>query len=207
MTAEDDARDGYGSILTGAVIKAEVEMGGITISPFRDEQVNGASYDIRLGGKFAVYDRWVQEHSGGPRLDFYCTKKVLDIKKEKDFAVTVYEIPEEGLVLQPGILYLMHTLEVVRTNKYEPVLDGKSSVGRLGVFIHVTAAFGDPFFEGQYTLEVMAVHPIRIYAGIRVGQMRFHTLVGEPCDYRSRGSYVGVDAMGPVPSKLHRQFK
>lgn len=84
------------------------------------------------------------------------------------------------LTLEPRKLYLLHTAERVSTKAFVPVLDGKSSIGRLGICIHLTAGYGDPGFDGQYTLEVTCVIPVRIYAGMRFCQMRFHTMVGEP---------------------------
>jgi dCTP deaminase len=206
LREDGEGPSSLGGILSGNAIVAAIGTGEIEITPFVPAHVNGASYDIRLGDRFALYDQWACEYSDRP-LTFYPTKKVIDIKEKKHFKVSTYQIPEEGIELQPFMLYLMHTHEVVKTTKYEPVLDGKSTVGRVGLFIHVTAAYGDPFFDGQYTLEVMAIHPIRIYAGVRIGQMRFHTLVGEPVDYTKRGSYVGSDARGPVPSKFYNQFK
>lgn len=204
-TSESRIVPSYG-ILSGSAIAEAVACGDIKITPFNPNYVNGASYDVCLGKKFAVYERWVEEFSDREKT-FYKTGKTLDTKNEKHFGIRIYDIPENGIELQPFILYLMHTEEAVRTDKYEPVLDGRSSVGRLGLFIHITAAYGDPFYDGQYTLEVMAIHPIKLYAGTRIGQMRFHTLVGEPVDYRTRGNYVGDAAHGPVASRLYRQFK
>ncbi len=198
-----------GGILATSAILEAIEAGDIVITPYDQSLVNGASVDVRLGDSYGVYPRWVQEHSDPTdrqlAFPFYRVDKVLDARKEPLFRV--YEIPDDGIVIQPGILYLMHTHEVVRTDKYEPVLDGKSSIGRLGLFVHVTAAYGDPFFEGQYTLEVMSIHPVRIYKGMRIGQMRFHTLIGEPKNYQQTGNYVGEASKGPVPSKVFKQFK
>lgn len=93
-----------------------------------------------------------------------------------------------------------------------PVLDGKSSIGRLGVQVHVTAGYGDPGFDGQYTLEVTSVYPVRVYPGMRFCQMRFHTrdlgdqtVLKGPLLYA--GSYEGETSRGPVPSMIWRQFE
>lgn len=115
--------------------------------------------------------------------------------------------PELGWILWPGIGYLMHTVERVTTNKYIPVLDGKSSIGRLFVTAHVTAGYGDPGFDGQYTLEVVATHPVIVYPGMRFCQMRFHTTVGEVLSYGHSGHYTGQASMGPVPSMTWKQFQ
>ena len=110
-----------------------------------------------------------------------------------------------GVVLRPGNGYLLHTHERVHTNKYVPVLDGKSSVARLFVGIHVTAGFGDPGYNGQWTLEVTTVYPVRLYAGMRIAQMRFHTIVGETKLYQ--GNYCGEASTGAVPSRAWKMFQ
>ena len=75
------------------------------------------------------------------------------------------------------------------------------------IVIHLTAGYGDIGFDGQYTLEVSVLHPVRVYAGMRFCQMRFHRTVGMNVDYKERGHYVGDDAKGPIPSKVYMQFK
>lgn len=180
-----------GGILTGPAIREAIALGDIEIAPFVPENVNPNSVDLRLGPDVFVHrDTRVEP---------------LDCKALPDGAF--FSIPDTGLILVPGMLYLMHTLERVCSKKYVPVMDGKSSVGRLGIFTHVTAGYGDIGFDGQYTLEVVVVHPIRVYEGMRIAQMRFHTACGEIEDYTKRGNYVGSMATGPVPSQLYRQFK
>ncbi len=130
----------------------------------------------------------------------------LDAKK--DNKLVTYELADgEGILLKPGIGYLMHTEERVRSDHFIPVLDGKSSLGRLFVTIHVTAGYGEIGFDGQYTLEVMVQHPVVLYAGMRIGQIRFHTAVGEKQSYQEHGHYVGDKALGPIPSQAHIQLK
>lgn len=192
-------------ILSGPAICRARKLGSLSITPFDLKQVNSASYDVHLGAKYGVYDRWLVERSDAPHR-YICTDKVLDVKNPDHYKVTVRDIPDIGLVVEPGQLFLMHTQEIITTSKYEPILDGKSSVGRVGTFIHITAGYGDPYFDGQYTLEVTVVHPIRLYAGMLIGQMRFHTLVGTPPNYQTKGNYVGEAAQGPVASKLWKQF-
>jgi dCTP deaminase len=196
-------------VLRGSAIQRAVEAGDIEVDPFNPEHINPASIDLLLGPKIAVYERWVKEYDSGigspPQFPFYRDDKVLDVKVKPH--VRTYDIGEGGFVLQPQILYLMHTVERVTTKKYEPIIEGKSSIGRLGIFVHITAGYGDPGFNGQYTLEVLAVHPVRIYAGMRICQMRFMTLVGEETDYQKTGNYVGELAQGPVPSQAYKQFK
>ncbi len=102
----------------------------------------------------------------------------------------------------------MHTEERIHTNVYVPVLDGKSTIGRLFVSIHETAGFGDVGFNGQFTLEVTCTHPVILYPGMRIGQIRFHTVCGEVGKaYDQTGKYKGELAEGPVPSQSHRMFR
>jgi dCTP deaminase len=132
--------------------------------------------------------------------------RVLDARKKLN--VWEFEIdPAKGWLLKPGIGYLMHTVERIWTMDYVPVLDGKSSIGRLFLTVHVTAGYGDTGFDGQYTLEVVAQYPTIVYPGMRFGQMRFHTLKGEVTDYKQRGNYTGEASLGPVPSMAYRQFE
>jgi len=203
--------EGLVSILSGTAITQYIMNNDITITPLSLDNINPASIDLRLGNQVAVYTDWVTDVS----LTAVCGEGLIpkarelgdafDIKKPPD--VRTFDITDEGWVLNPGVLYLMHTEERVRTNKFVPVLDGKSSIGRLGITVHITAGFGDPGYDGQYTLEVMAVHPIRVYAGMRFCQMRFHRFEGELTNYQKVGSYRGKYAMGPVPSQAYKQFK
>lgn len=176
-------------ILTGPEIRRQVELGDIEIDPFVPEHVNPASVDLRLGDTVAEY---VMIQDRKPEwLDSAIEMKVV----EKRF---------NRILLVPGRLYLMHTVERVCAKKFVPVLDGKSSLGRLGVSVHVTAGFGDPGFNGQWTLEVTCVLPVRLYAYMRIAQMRFHAVQGEVEQYA--GNYGGENR-GPVASRSWRQFK
>jgi dCTP deaminase len=209
-----------GGVLTGPEIEYQCKRGNIVIDPFNQEQVNPASYDLRLGSKVAVYRACVvrsltkidpnqvaQEgnivaETTGEGL--YPWSDVMDSKQPQ--GVLEFEMnPDRGWLLKPGVGYLMHTAERVRTDKYVPVLDGKSSIGRLFIAVHVTAGYGDTGFDGQYTLEVVATHPVIVYPGMRFCQIRFHTAVGDVLPYR--GNYTGDASMGPVPSRAYNQFK
>lgn len=175
------------SILSGIAINDAITEGTIVIDPFDPKCINPASVDLHLGKEVVTYVR----HN-------------LDARKEHEVNTEV--IDNMGFLLSPGRLYLMHTEERVFTSKYVPVLDGKSSIGRLGICVHLTAGYGDSFFDGQYTLEVTAVQPVIIYRGMRFCQMRFHELVGEAIDYRAKGNYTGKSSMGAVPSMAYKQF-
>jgi dCTP deaminase len=222
-------RDPYPSfgILPDYMIQFAVEDGVIEIDPFNPENLNPVSYDLTLGDEVVVYKRWVGyvEHyddtgpmglatsramAAGARdgTDLYRikTERYLDVKEEPE-TVKFKIDSERGWVLQPGIGYLMCTRERVFTKKYVPVLDGKSSIGRLFMVVHVTAGFGDPNFNGQYTLEVTVTHPLKVYAGMKIAQMRFHTIAGDPRMVRMYdGNYTGDAAKGPVASRAYRQF-
>ena len=189
-------------LLTGREIYKQVQAGNIQIDPFDQGRVNPNSYDLSLGDFVAVYSNWVVELEPSPDgRHLYSRDNELDIKTKPE--VMLYKIdPEVGWLLKPGIGYLMHTVERIHTELFTPVLDGKSSIGRLFVAVHVTAGYGDTGFNGQYTLEVKVVHPIRVYPGIRFCQMRFHVPTGDITSYA--GNYQGEAAVGPVPSRAHQ---
>ena len=145
--------------------------GKISISEFDEARLGPNSYNLRLGEMYAVYDG-----------------QMLDMRQPN---VTRFGlIPEEGMMLFPGKLYLMQTMEETWTDDYVPMLEGRSSVGRLGMGIHVTAGFGDLGFRGTWTLEVTTVHPLVVYPGEEICQIYFL----EPVGYREQlysGKYQG----------------
>lgn len=157
-------------ILTGPEIKAR-RGSDILIEPWDDKNLNPNSYNLRLSEDIVVY-----------------TEKTLDMKK--DNPSQALKIPPEGLLLEPGRLYLGRTLEHTETRGLVPMLEGRSSVGRLGLFVHVTAGFGDVGFKGFWTLEMHCVHPIRIYAGVEICQIFYHSIEGAVMEYAS-GKYQG----------------
>jgi dCTP deaminase len=115
-----------------------------------------------------------------------------------------YEIPPEGLVLSPNQLYLGRTMERTETHNLVPMLEGRSSIGRLGLFVHVTAGFGDVGFCGFWTLEMFAVQPIRVYAGVEIAQIFYHTLEGTVREYASEKYQHNRDIQ---PSLLFKEFE
>jgi dCTP deaminase len=175
-------------ILSGNAIARAVSLGTITIDPFDPAHINPASYDVTLGSEVATYD----------------FPGIHDVK-EQAFARRSL-IGPHGFVVRPEIGYLMHTRERVHTTTLVPVLDGKSSLGRLFLSIHQTAGFGDPGFDGQYTLEVTSRYALRLYAGMRIAQMRFHTMAPGAPGPLYDGHYKGPLAVGPVPSRAHKRF-
>lgn len=125
---------------------------------------------------------------------------VLDMRENNP--VRELLIPEHGLVLVPGRLYLGRTVEYTESHGVVPCIEGRSSIGRLGLCTHVTAGFGDAFFKGNWTLELAAIEPLRIYAGVEICQIAYSPLVGEPLAYQ--GKYQGDRE--PRPSQLWREF-
>ena len=156
----------------------------IIIEPFQESRLNPNSYNLTLHHTLLTYDN-----------------AVLDMKKPN--TASELEIPGSGLALSPGRLYLGRTNEYTKTEKYVPMLEGRSSVGRLGLFIHVTAGFGDVGFAGFWTLEMFCVQPIVIYPGVEICQIYYHTIEGDYVPYRS-GKYQ--NNTGIQPSLLYRDF-
>jgi dCTP deaminase len=181
-------------ILTGPEIVKEVEYQRIHIKPFEPERVGPNSYDLCLGDTlktYAHYDEdaklWVQPH--------------LDPKE--DMPVHSYHIQPAGHWLYPGVLYLANTVEEAGSDWYVPMLEGRSSLGRLGLKVHVTAGFGDLGFMRQWTLELEVTHPLKIYRGMRVCQVYFHTVQGEKKYYE--GKYQ--QSKGAEASQSWRDFE
>ncbi|OJU76429.1 MAG: dCTP deaminase [Bacteroidetes bacterium 47-18] len=147
-------------ILSDKRILEEIGKGSIVIEPFVREHLGSNSYDVHLGRYLAVYE-----------------DKELDARRHNK--IRHFEIPEEGYVLQPGVLYLGVTQEYTETHKHVPFLEGKSSTGRLGIDIHATAGKGDVGFCNTWTLEISCVHPVRIYEGMPIGQLIYFPVDGE----------------------------
>lgn len=147
-------------ILSDKRILDEIEKGTIVIEPYDRNCLGTNSYDVHLSQFLAVY-----------------TDDVLDAKKHNQIKEVI--IPEEGFVLQPGTLYLGVTEEYTETHAHVPFLEGKSSIGRLGIDIHATAGKGDVGFCNTWTLEISCVHPVRVYAGMPVGQLIYFAVEGD----------------------------
>jgi len=147
-------------ILSDREILKEIENGNILIEPYKRDCLGSNSYDVHLGRYLATYE-----------------SRVLDAKAHNKIVELI--IPDEGFVLQPGTLYLGVTEEYTETHIHVPFLEGKSSVGRLGIDIHATAGKGDVGYCNTWTLEISCVHPVRIYAGMPVGQLIYFKVAGE----------------------------
>jgi dCTP deaminase len=174
-------------ILSDKKILEAIANGNIVIEPFRKECLGTNSYDVHLSKYLAVYKN-----------------RTLDAKQHNTIEEIV--IPEEGYVIQPGILYLGVTEEYTETHHTVPFLEGKSSVGRLGIDIHATAGKGDVGFCNTWTLEISCVQPVRIYAGMPVGQLIYFRVDGDIENYynkKSNAKYNGR-TIKPVESMMWR---
>lgn len=197
-------------ILTGSEIKKCIANAEIDIEPYDESRVQPASIDLTLGTEIRVYKKHVTHNEDGdpdfqPGASLCVRQGWTDSKCKQE--TDLFTIGERGFLIVPGILYLMHTEERIYTEEFVSVLDGKSSIGRLGVVVHLTAGYGDPGFNGQYTLEVTCVHPVILYPGMAIAQMRFHTMQGEvDTSYATKGHYVDGKAQGAIPSMSHKQF-
>ncbi|MEO0581949.1 MAG: dCTP deaminase [Bacteroidota bacterium] len=154
-------------ILSDGQILAEIEKGNIVIEPFERAQLGSNSYDVKLGKYLAVYK-----------------DRVLDARKHNQIEEIV--IPAEGYVLQPNTLYLGVTEEYTETHGHVPFLEGKSSIGRLGIHIHATAGKGDVGFCNTWTLEITVAQPVRVYGGMPIGQLIYFEVNGEVLNYYNR---------------------
>jgi dCTP deaminase len=175
--------------LSDKAILAAMEAGDISIRPFHRAYLQPNSYDLHLGSTLLTY-----------------TERVLDAKREN----TVRSIPlgAEGIMLQPGQLYLGVTVEYTEvSDKLVPYLDGKSSVGRLGLWVHVTAGGGDAGFKGAWTLELVAVQPVRVYPGMPIAQIRWEPITGEvERPYGRSTSKYQNQPNEPVPSRMYKNW-
>ncbi|MBQ7593280.1 MAG: dCTP deaminase [Synergistaceae bacterium] len=171
-------------ILSGLEIKNQIDK-KIFIEPFHEERLNPNSYNLSLHDELLTY-----------------THETLDMRKNNPSQKIL--IPPEGFMLEPGKLYLGRTIEYTRTEGYIPMLEGRSSIGRLGICIHVTAGFGDVGFAGYWTLELFCVQPVRIYAGVQIAQIYYHTIT-EPYENYTRGKYQ--NNKGIQASMLYKEFE
>lgn len=147
-------------ILSDKKILEAIESGDIVIEPYDRACLGTNSYDVHLG-------KWLANYRD----------PVLDARKHNE--IDHFEIPEEGFVLKPGVLYLGVTQEYTETHHAVPFLEGKSSVGRLGIDIHATAGKGDVGFCNYWTLEISCTQPVRVYAGMPIGQLIYFLVDGE----------------------------
>jgi len=148
------------SILLHSEIQHYHDKAVIVIDPFVKLHLGPNSYDVCLGDTIKVYDI-----EPGAVLD----------PKIKNKTNTLL-VPPTGLTLFPNVLYLGHTVEIIGSDHFVPMYEGRSSMARLGIGSHISAGFGDVGFIGQLTLEITVVHPVVVYPGMRIGQVYFHQI-------------------------------
>lgn len=170
-------------ILSGLRIKEEVQKKNITIDPFNEADINPNSYNCTLGDYILVYEN-EQLDAKVPQT----TKRI--------------EIPKEGLVIESNKVYLGYTKEKFGSNIFVPTITGRSSTGRLGLFVQITADLVDLGFIGNLTFQLHATMPVKIYKDMKLGQIMFWNVLGDIDLYK--GKYQ--DASSPRASESWREF-
>lgn len=171
-------------MLSGEEIIRCVEEGSIVIAPFNKNNVNPNSYNLTLGSELLVY-----------------TEDVLDCKIENP--TRKIEIPEDGYILSPNTLYLASTNEYTENENYVPQISGRSSIGRIGLTVHLSGGCGNLGFKGTWTLGLTCVTPTRVFKGMEIGQIYFFPPVGST-NIRYNGHYGGKEVYA---SRIHKQFE
>lgn len=176
-------------ILSDKKILEEISKGNILIEPFEISNLGTNSYDVRLGKWLAIYE-----------------DDILDAKKENN--ILTLEIPDEGYLLLPSKLYLGVTLEYTETRNYVPFLEGKSSIGRLGIDIHATAGKGDEGFCNTWTLEISVKQPVRVYKFMPIGQLIYFEISGEVENHynNKKNAKYNEKTIYPVKSMMFKNF-
>lgn len=176
-------------ILSDSNILREIKRGTILIKPFHRKYLGSNSYDVHLGKWLAMYE-----------------EEILDAKRHNH--VRYFKIPKEGLILVPSKLYLGITEEYTETHRHVPFLEGKSSIGRLGIDIHATAGKGDVGFCNYWTMEISVRQPVRIYAGMPIGQLIYFEISGSvavPYGKKKSAKYRKPTTK-PVESMMWKNF-
>jgi dCTP deaminase len=186
-------------ILSDRDLRTELAAGRIIIEPFDEACVQPSSIDIKVHNLFRVF----RNHTAG----------IIDVKKDMTDLTELVDIPLDGVfILHPGEFVLGSTLERVAVpNDLVARVEGKSSLGRLGLLIHSTAGFIDAGFDGHVTLELANVAnlPITLYPGMKIGQISFMKMTSpaeKPYGSGAKGSkYQGQ--RGPTPSRYFENFQ
>jgi len=186
-------------VLSDGDIRAEIEAGRIVIDPYVPEAVQPSSVDLHLDNRFRVF-----RNSRYPYID---------VREEQPELTEMVEVKgDEPFILHPGEFVLGSTLELVQLpNDLVARLEGKSSLGRLGLLIHSTAGYVDPGWEGNLTLELSNVAnlPITLYDGMKIGQISFQRL-SSPVEVAYGDARLGSRYRGqrdPTASLYHRDFE
>jgi dCTP deaminase len=211
--------------LSGKEIIRQNELGNIFISDFDDTRVGPNSYDLSLSDEFMEYvlpcninriyddilNQYISMSNNNKNIilelkeKYKCANKYNDfLDMKKDNQVVKYNILEDGFILYPGRFYLARTKERTITNGFVPCIEGRSSIARLGITVHITAGFGDNGFDGYWTLEMKVEHPIKIYPGTRICQIYYDTIDGDASIVYD-GKYTGNDSV--QSSRLYKDFE
>lgn len=184
-------------LLSDRCLHAAIEAGELGVDPLLPAHVQPASIDIRLGRYFRVFQSHTRTH--------------IDPARPMPDLTTLVQVDHEGLVLHPGEFVLGATVECVTLGAdLAARLEGKSSLGRLGLLVHSTAGFVDPGFSGHITLELsnVATLPIKLYAGMKIGQLCVMRLSSTPerlyGDAALGSRYQGQQ--GPTESRSWKDF-
>jgi len=181
-------------VLSDRTILEEIEAGRLRVDPFERALLQPSSLDVRVTGEFRVFHNTRQPY--------------IDVRRPLPDLTELVTVPhDEPFILHPGEFVLGSTLErVTLPDDLVARLEGKSSLGRLGLLIHSTAGYIDPGWDGTITLELSNVArlPITIYPGMPIGQISFLQLT-TPVLAPYRGKYAGQQ--GPVASRYHRNFE
>lgn len=185
-------------ILSDRSLREQIAAGRIVIDPFDDSMVQPSSIDVKISNLFRVF----RNHTAG----------IIDVKQDQASLTELITIPTDGVfMLHPGEFVLGSTLERIAVpDDLVARIEGKSSLGRLGLIIHSTAGFIDAGFDGHVTLELtnIATLPITLYPGMKIGQVSFMqmtTPADQPYGKGARGSkYQGQH--GPTPSRYWENF-
>lgn len=170
----------------GSLIQSERTTGRIVIEPFDIDCLNPNSYDLHLAPELKTYQN----------VELVC---------DGVNPVTQLVIPPSGLRLEPGVIYLGSSMEWTETHPpWVPNIEGKSTLGRLGVSIHATAGFGDVGFRGTWTLEITVEQPIVIKAGIRICQIYYTLLACTPDLYTLTYEGRYQDQRGPTEPRQQK---
>ena len=179
-------------ILSDTDLRAAVKTGRLGIDPFENELVQPSSIDVRLDRRFRVFNNQKYTH-------------IDPAARQDDLTAPVEVASDEPFVLHPGEFVLASTLEVITLPAdLAARLEGKSSLGRLGLLTHSTAGFIDPGFSGHVTLELSNVAnlPITLWPGMKIGQLclfKLSSAAGRPYGSASGSRYQGQE--GPTPSR------
>ena len=186
-------------VLSDRTIRRLLEEGRIGIEPYEEELLQPSSVDVRVDRLFRVFRN--------SRYPF------IDVKQEMEELTELVEVePDEAFILHPGEFVLGSTLErITLPDDLVARLEGKSSLGRLGLLIHSTAGFIDPGWDGHVTLELSNVAnlPITIYYGMKIGQISFVQL-SEPAEHPYGTGELGSKyqgQVGPTPSRYWKNFQ